>query len=58
MDKSYIWLEETNQRINYLSIGYMMNPNLTMNKGFRDKVKVLMKTTYCTSTTTHISKYY
>ena len=32
MAKSYIWLEEKNQRINEFSIGYMMNPNLSMNK--------------------------
>ena len=25
MYKSYIWLEETNQRINEFSIGYMIN---------------------------------
>ena len=58
MDKSYIWLEETNQRINEFSIGYMMNPNLNMNKVFREQVKVCMKTTFSTSTMTHISKYY
>ena len=28
MAKSYIWIEETNQRINEFSIGYKMNPNL------------------------------
>ena len=32
--KSYIWIEETNQRINELSIGYMMNPNFNKHKGF------------------------
>ena len=35
MSKSYIWLEETNQRINEFSIGYTMNPNLNTNKYFR-----------------------
>ena len=30
MDKSYIWLEETNKRINEFSIGYTMNPKLRM----------------------------
>ena len=34
MAKSYIWLEETNQRINEFSIGYVMNPNLHKNKAF------------------------
>ena len=45
IDKSYIWLEETNKRINELSIGYMMNPNLSINKSFKEKVKIFMKTT-------------
>ena len=44
MAKSYIWLEEKNQRINEFSIGYMMNPNLNMNKSFREQVKVCLKT--------------
>ena len=35
MVKIYTCLEETNQRINELSIGYMMNPNLNTNKAFR-----------------------
>ena len=36
MDRSYIWIEETNHRINEFSIGYMMNPNLSTNKVFRE----------------------
>ena len=28
MSKPYIWIEETNQRINEFSFGYMMNPTL------------------------------
>ena len=56
IDKSCIWLEETKQRINDLSIGYMMNPNLIMNKVFREQVKVCMKNTFSTSTMTQISK--
>ena len=35
MSKSYIWIEETNQRINEFSIGYMMNPNLYKNIAFK-----------------------
>ena len=46
MTKSYIWLEEKNQRINEFYIGYMMNPNLNMNKVFREQVKVCFKTTF------------
>ena len=44
MAKSYIWLEEKNQRINEFYIGYMMNPNLNTNKTFREQVKVCLKT--------------
>ena len=29
-----IWIEETNQRINKFSFGYMLNPFLHTNKGF------------------------
>ena len=54
--RNYIWLEETNQRINGFSIGYIMNPNLSMKKAFREQVKVCMRTTFSTSTITHISK--
>ena len=56
MDKSYIWVEEKNQRINEFSIGYMMNPNLSINKYFKEQVKVCMKTSFSTSTMTYISK--
>ena len=56
MAKSYICLEETNQSINEFSIGYTMNPNLNMNKVFREQVKVCLKTTFSTSTMTQISK--
>ena len=33
-----------------------MNPNFSMNKAFKEKVKLCMKTTFSTSTMTHISK--
>ena len=56
MSKSYIWLEETNQRINELYIGYMMNKSLSMNKVFREQVKVCTKTTFSTSTMIQTSK--
>ena len=56
MAKRYIWLEETNQRINEFSIGYTMNPNLNINKAFREQVKVCLKNKISTSTMTHISK--
>ena len=56
MATSYIWIEETNKRINEFSIGCMMNSNLSINKAFKDQVKLCMKTTFSTSTMTHISK--
>ena len=54
MAESYIWLEETNQHINELSTGYMTNPSPSMNKAFREQVKVCMRTTFSTSTMTYI----
>ena len=56
MAKSYIWLEEKNQRINDFSIVYMMNPNLIMKKAFKEQVKIYVKTTFATTTQSHISK--
>ena len=56
MAKSYIWLEETNHRINEFSIGYTMNTNLRINKAFKEQVKVCLKTTFSKSTLSHTSK--
>ena len=56
MAKSYIWLQEKNQRTNVLSIGYTMNPNLSINRAFKEQVKVCLKTTFSTSTLSHINK--
>ena len=56
MSKSYIWLEETNQRINEFSIGYTMNPILNRNRAFKDQVKVCLKHTFGPDTNSHISK--
>ena len=44
MSKSYIWLEEKNQRINEFSIGYIMNPTLYRNRAFKYQVKVCFET--------------
>ena len=43
MAKSFIWLNETKQRINELTTGYMINTNLNINKAFREKVDKCMK---------------
>ena len=36
MAKCYIWIEETNERNNKIPIGYMVNPNLSVNKSFKE----------------------
>ena len=54
--KIYIWIEETNQRINEFSIGYMMNPNLNKNKAFKEQVKGCLKNIFGPSTNIHIGK--
>ena len=54
MDKIYIWLEETKELINEFSIGYMINPNLNINKAFKEEVTDFMKNTSCAITQLHI----
>ena len=56
MAKTYIWIEEKNQRINEFSIGYAMNPDLSINKAFKEQVKICMKTAFGTMTQQNISK--
>ena len=56
MSKSYIWLEEKNQRINEFSIGYMMNTTLYRNIAFKNQVKVCLKHTFGPDTNFHISR--
>ena len=34
MDKRFIWINETKQRIIEFTIGYMINPGLNVNKTF------------------------
>ena len=36
--KSYIFFEETNERMNDFSIGYTMNPNLCIKKAFKEQL--------------------
>ena len=56
MSKSYIWIEETNQRINEFSIGYMMNQTFNRNIYFIDQVKICFKNTFGPDTNTDIAK--
>ena len=55
MDKSYIWLKETNERIDEFSIGYMINTTLIINKDFREQMTKCMKTTFGAMTQQNIS---
>ena len=43
MDKSFIWIEETKERINNFFIGYMINPALNINKAFREQMNKYIK---------------
>ena len=54
--KSYICIEETNQRINEFSFGYMMNPTLFKNRDFKEQVKVCFRNTFVPDTASHTNK--
>ena len=49
MDKFFICLECTKERINGFSIGYMFNPGLNITKAFRKKVRKCMNNTFVQS---------
>ena len=42
MAKRFIWINETKKRINYFTIGYMINPCFNVYKDFREQVKTFM----------------
>ena len=46
MVKHFIWINETKQRMNEFTIGYMINPGLNVNKFFREQVEKCMYTTF------------
>ena len=56
MAKSYIWFEETKERINEFSIGYTIIPTSNINKAFKEQVTKFIKTTFVAITQPHISK--
>ena len=56
MSKTFILIEETNQRINGFYFGYMSNPTLYINKVFKEQVKAFLKNTFGPDTNTHINK--
>ena len=55
MSKIYILMEETNQRINEFSFGYMLIPTLYTNKVFKEQVKVCFKNTFVKDNNSHIN---
>ena len=56
MAKSYIWPEDTKERINKFPIEYMINPTLNINEAFKEKVAKCMKTSFGAINQPHISK--
>ena len=38
MEKGFIWINETKQRFNEFTIGYMINQIFNINKAFREQV--------------------
>ena len=56
MSKSYICIEETSERIDDFSFGYMFNPTLLTRKVFKEQVKACFKNTFGTDTNKHINK--
>ena len=46
MDKRFISIKETKERINAFSIGYIIKPTLNINKEFKEQVAKCMKTTF------------
>ena len=56
MAKSYIWLKETKERINEFSIGYTINPTLSIDKAFKEQLTKCTKNTFGAMTQPRISK--
>ena len=54
MARSFIWIEETKERINEFSIGYMINPKFNFNNPFRKQDHKFTNTTLGEITTPHI----
>ena len=46
MAKRFIWMNERKQRINEVTIGYMINPGFNVNKTSKEQVKKCMYTTF------------
>ena len=48
MAKSFIWLEETKECINNVSIGYMINTTLNIDKSFKEQLNKCMRNIFGT----------
>ena len=47
MAKRFIQLNQTTEHIDEVTIEYMINPGLSVNKTFREQVEEFMYTTFC-----------
>ena len=56
MAKSYIWIEETKERINEFLIGYLNNPNFNIKSSFKERGTKCTKTTFGAINQPRISK--
>ena len=56
ISKRYPWIEETSQRINEFSFGYMFNPTLHTDKILLEQVKACVNNTFGADTKKHINK--
>ena len=54
MAKSFIWLNETKQRVNEFKTEYTINPNYNTNKAFIKQVNKCMNITFGPIILTHI----
>ena len=46
MDKRFIWIEETGERINECDIGFIINPSFHVKTEFKEQVFKNMNTTF------------
>ena len=54
MAESFIWIEETKERINIFLIRYMINSKLNTNKAFRKQVFIYLNIVFIPTTQYHI----
>ena len=57
MSRKIVLINAAQERINQISIGYIINPTLHVNKVFRNEVKKFLKETFHQSTMKGIKVY-